>query len=100
MLDLSDGLAADLPRIARASGVGIEVDPDAITVAGGATAEQAIGGGDDYELCFTAPDPAAVRAVFAQAGLREPVAIGATSSGSDARLGGQPLEGGWEHPLR
>ncbi len=100
MLDLSDGLAADLPRIARASGLGIEVDPDAIPVAEGATTEQAISGGDDYELCFTAPDPATVRASFAQAGLREPVAIGATSSGSDARLGGEPLEGGWEHPLR
>lgn len=100
MLDLSDGLAADLPRIARASAVAIEVDPDAIPVAEGATAEQAVGGGDDYELCFTAPDPDAVRAVFAKAGLREPVEIGATSSGSGALLGGRPLEGGWEHPLR
>ncbi|HEY5887252.1 MAG TPA: thiamine-phosphate kinase [Acidimicrobiales bacterium] len=100
MLDLSDGLAADLPRIARASGVGIEVDPDAIPVAEGATTAQAVGGGDDYELCFTAADPAAVRALFARAGLRTPVAIGTTTSGSDTLLGGEPLEGGWEHPLR
>jgi thiamine monophosphate kinase len=80
--------------------VDIEVDPGAVPVAEGATTEQAITGGDDYELCFTAPDPATVRASFAQAGLREPAAIGTTSSGSDARLGGEALKGGWEHPLR
>ncbi|MET0826138.1 MAG: thiamine-phosphate kinase [Acidimicrobiales bacterium] len=100
MLDLSDGLAVDVRRIARASGVGIGLDPDAIPVAEGAGLEQAVSGGDDYELCFTAPDPDRVLAAFERAGLRQPMAIGVTIDGAEVTLGGQPLQGGWEHPLR
>ena len=100
MLDLSDGLAVDVRRIARASGVGIGLDPDAIPVAEGAGLEQAVSGGDDYELCFTAPDPDRVLAAFDRAGLRQPMAIGVTIDGAEVTLGGQPLQGGWEHPLR
>ena len=99
MLDLSDGLAVDLRRLVEASGVGIVVDPDKVPVADGATLEQAVGGGDDYELCFTAPDPERVRAGFVQAGLREPVVIGRTTDGDGARLADQPLSGGWEHAV-
>jgi thiamine monophosphate kinase len=75
--------------------VGVAVDPDRVPVAGGATPRQAIGGGDDYELCFTAPDPGRVRAAFSEAGLREPVEIGSTVAVDRD----QPLEGGWEHDL-
>jgi len=100
MLDLSDGLAVDVRRIARASSVGIGLDPDAIPVAEGTGLEQAVSGGDDYELCFTAPDPDRVLAAFARAGLRQPMAIGLTVEGAEVTLGGQPLQGGWEHPLR
>jgi len=98
MLDLSDGLAVDLPRIARSSGVGIALV--AVPVAEHATEQQAVGGGDDYELCFTAPDPDRVRAAFAEAGLRTPIPIGTTAEGIDVMLNGQPLDGGWEHQLR
>ena len=100
MLDLSDGLAVDVRRIASASSVGIGLDPDAIPVAEGAGLEQAVSGGDDYELCFTAPDPDRVSAAFERAGLRQPMAIGLTTEGAEVTLGGQPLQGGWEHPLR
>lgn len=99
MLDLSDGLAVDVPRIAGASGVGIELDPEQIPVAAAATRHQAVGGGDDYELCFSAPDPDRVRAVFEEAGLRAPSAIGVTTADGGVTLGGQPLGGGWEHPI-
>ena len=98
MLDLSDGLAVDLPRIARASRVGITLE--SVPIAVGATEAQAVGGGDDYELCFTAPDPDRVSATFAEAGLREPIAIGLTTDGTRVTLRGQPLAGGWEHRLR
>ena len=52
MMDLSDGLGADLPRLAAASGVGFEVDEAALPRNRGCTIEQAIGDGEDYELLF------------------------------------------------
>lgn len=62
MLDLSDGLAGDLRHILRASNVGTRVDCDALPLSPTLKklpSEQAwnyaLTGGDDYELCFTAP---------------------------------------------
>lgn len=52
MIDLSDGLGADLPRLARASKVGFTVDQGALPLAPGSSAEQAISKGEDYELLF------------------------------------------------
>ena len=52
MMDLSDGLGADLPRLARASGVGFEIDDAAIPRTRGCTVQQAISDGEDYELLF------------------------------------------------
>jgi len=52
MMDLSDGLGADLPRLARASGVGFEVDENAIPRHRGCSVTQAISDGEDYELLF------------------------------------------------
>jgi thiamine-monophosphate kinase len=52
MMDLSDGLGADLPRLARASKVGFQIDRDALPRARGATADHAITDGEDYELLF------------------------------------------------
>lgn len=50
MMDLSDGLAADLPRLAQASGCGFEIDSSALPLRRGCTVEQALGDGEDYEL--------------------------------------------------
>lgn len=52
MMDLSDGLAADLPRLARACGAGFEVDPASVPRRRGATLEQALRDGEDFELLF------------------------------------------------
>ena len=52
MMDLSDGLGADLPRLARASRVGFNVELENFPVAHGATVNQAITEGEDYELLF------------------------------------------------
>ena len=52
MMDLSDGLGTDLPRLARASGVGFELDQSAVPLNPGSTREQAISDGEDYELLF------------------------------------------------
>jgi thiamine-monophosphate kinase len=52
MMDLSDGLGADLPRLARASGVGFEIDEEALPLNRGCSSRQAISDGEDYELLF------------------------------------------------
>jgi thiamine-monophosphate kinase len=52
MMDLSDGLGADLPRLARASGVGFEVDENLLPRNRGCTVTQALNDGEDYELLF------------------------------------------------
>lgn len=62
-IDVSDGLLADLGHVCAASGVGATLDAaalpasPALAAACDADARRALqlGGGDDYELCFTAP---------------------------------------------
>lgn len=55
MMDLSDGLGKDLPRLAQAAGLGMEVDWTALPKNRGCTAAQAWGDGEDYELLFALP---------------------------------------------
>jgi len=52
MMDLSDGLGTDLPRLARASKAGFDIDLENLPVARGATIDNAISEGEDYELLF------------------------------------------------
>lgn len=52
MIDLSDGLGADLPRLARASKLGFKIDKQALPLAPGAKIDNAISDGEDYELLF------------------------------------------------
>ncbi len=60
MIDLSDGLALDLTRICEASGVGVRLDESAVPIAAAATAEEAMSGGEDYELLATLGNDEAV----------------------------------------
>lgn len=53
-MDLSDGLSLDLHRLAKASKVAAMLDGD-LPVCEGASLEQALHGGEDYELLFTLP---------------------------------------------
>ena len=52
-IDISDGLAQDLQHILTASNKGAVLYADKIPHQ--STLQQALTGGDDYELCFTAP---------------------------------------------
>ncbi len=61
MMDLSDGLAADLPRMARASGTGFRLERVRVPVTEGCTVEQALSDGEDYELLFALSPRAANR---------------------------------------
>jgi thiamine-monophosphate kinase len=64
MMDLSDGLSTDLPRLCAASGVGAHIRADKIPsvrtrgrqgIVAGNLLDLALHGGEDYELLFTVP---------------------------------------------
>ena len=64
MIDLSDGLSTDLEHICQESGVGAEIEAEAIPRArvgsgkiGSVALDLALNGGDDYELLFTSSEP-------------------------------------------
>jgi thiamine-monophosphate kinase len=59
MMDLSDGLGADLPRMAAASGCDFELWPLSLPCSFGSTPLNAMNDGEDFELLFSiAPDSA------------------------------------------
>ena len=89
-IDLSDGLLQDLGHICMSSRVGVELDSTAIPVAPGATLEQALSGGDDYELCFTSRKDPPVLDVPVQR-------IGRVVAEPGVRLDGRPAAGGYQH---
>lgn len=60
MMDLSDGLGSDLPRLAAASQCGHELWPLSIPCAPGCTPVNAMNDGEDFELLFTIAPTAAV----------------------------------------
>jgi thiamine-monophosphate kinase len=99
MIDVSDGLLADLEHLARASGVGLRLE--GIPVHPAADLEEALSGGEDYALAFCAPPGAGIATAFADAGEPEPVRIGVcTADAGERLLGGlRYTPRGWEHGL-
>jgi len=107
-IDLSDGLATDAARIARASGVTLRIDPTALPVDTGVAEAAAYLGvsvddlvahrGDDYELLATL-DPDAVADVAAAIAPLELTVIGSVVAGPAGvvDLAGTPIEGGHDH---
>jgi thiamine-monophosphate kinase len=55
MIDLSDGLATDLPRLAAASKCSFEIDPTALPKTRGCDSIRAMSDGEDYELLMAVP---------------------------------------------
>jgi thiamine-monophosphate kinase len=55
MMDLSDGLASDLPRLAVSSRLGFEVDLASLPLNRGCGLENGLRDGEDYELLFALP---------------------------------------------
>lgn len=95
MIDVSDGLSADVDHIAVESGVGIRLE--SVPVYPGATLEEAMAGGDDFALVFCAPDAEAVDVAFS--GLDTPILVGrCTADPLERSLQGNPFTPrGWEH---
>jgi thiamine-monophosphate kinase len=54
-IDVSDGLSTDLAHLCDESRVSVELQSALLPICPGATLEQALHGGEDYELLFTAP---------------------------------------------
>ena len=97
MMDLSDGLAADLPRLAAASRVGYRLDPAALPRNRGCSVEQALNDGEDYELLFTLA-PArlpALRKAWPGVFPRVPLTVIGEVLADPRRR--PVLSGGWEH---
>ena len=91
MMDLSDGLGTDLPRLAAASRCGFEVDEASLPLHEGCTPRQGICDGEDYELLMSFPPELAER--LSGAHLPTPITrIGRLTDG-----GGQNLPSGWQH---
>lgn len=102
-IDVSDGLAAEVDHLCKASRVQASVQLGRVPVFDGTTAEAAVAAGDDYELAFTAP-PGQDEAVAALAEAAEvPIAaIGRMVAGTpwrgcwDASVG-EPTARGYRH---
>ncbi|MGO9095259.1 MAG: thiamine-phosphate kinase [Bryobacteraceae bacterium] len=87
-IDLSDGLSLDLHRLSLASGVSAALE-EAIPLFPGAGLDQALHGGEDYELLFTA-----------RAGVEGAIRIGAIRKGRAGRVifqGKTLAPGGYDH---
>jgi len=93
-LDISDGLVGDLSHILERSRVGATLDlraiprsPSLARLGGGPehrlAVECLLAGGDDYELCFTAPPAAAARVAAVAAEIGVPLTrVGTITRGS------------------
>jgi thiamine-monophosphate kinase len=109
VIDVSDGLLADLGHILETSGVGAELRADGLPLSAAArdlpgAADAALAGGDDYELLFTAPPDRRDAIATLATRLRLPLTrIGAIHAGQGLRVldaAGRELpvaHTGWQH---
>lgn len=97
MMDLSDGLGSDLPRLAGASGCGFEVNLDNLPRRKGTGISGALSDGEDYELLFSIP-PGRAAALLKKWGSvfpRTPLTCIGELTGTGSAPPGWP--GGWDH---
>ena len=93
MMDLSDGLAKDLPRLAKASGCGFFINEDSVPCSEDVALREALGDGEDYELLFTCCEAAGLLGKWAESfpNLRL-TRIGELTADQETSLAG-----GWDH---
>lgn len=97
MMDISDGLGADLPRLARASGCGFEVNLADLPCRRGCSTEQALSDGEDYELLFAVSPKKVGRLIdrWAEEFPKTPLTCIGTLTRPQNPPPGWP--GGWDH---
>ncbi len=106
-IDISDGLSTDLAHLCEESGVSAIIHADGLPITAGASLEQALHGGEDYELLFTARPGTRIPRNIAGVAVTQ---IGEITAPDRGKPGGQPtlmlatgsivepLEPrGWEH---
>lgn len=92
MMDLSDGLSKDLPRLAKACGCGAVIAREELPRHRGCSVDQAMGDGEDYELLVAIrPDKLAA---LEQGWPRDFAPL--TTIGRLAEQG-ETFDGGWDH---
>jgi len=102
-IDISDGLSTDLEHLCTESGVSAEIDAEGLPVAPGATLQDALHGGEDYELLFTARRQTKIPGRIAGVPVSRIGRIGRLAGGETSvnlwdSSGRRPLDrGGWEH---
>ena len=106
-IDVSDGLLQDLGHVLAASDVGAELELERLPLQPAAAGEEylamALGGGDDYQLCFTVPRARRDALLTAAAEWTElPARIGRVRATPGLTLlrAGRPVavpQGGWDH---
>lgn len=103
-IDVSDGLSTDLRHICEESGLAAELEEAALPIAAGATLEQALDGGEDYELLFTAAEGTRIPRMIAGVRVtrigrmvrRRKGQAPITTKGADGRMRAlEPM--GWQH---
>ncbi len=96
MMDISDGLAKDLPRMADSSGCGFVLERGALPVTAGCDSAQALNDGEDFELLL-AMEPAKLQGLTEDWPTEFPD-IPLTVIGRMVEAGeGEQLSGGWDH---
>jgi thiamine-monophosphate kinase len=102
-IDLSDGISTDLAHLCDESGVAAEIDQATLPIHPAATLAQALDGGEDYELLFTARPSARLPRSIAGVEITRigKIARRSPSKPKVALIGSQgarPLDPhGWEH---
>lgn len=85
-IDISDGLAGDAGHLAAASAAGLEVEVERVPVFPGATADDALAGGEEYELLVASPASIDAAAFAARFGIPLTVIGRFTAPGSGVRF--------------
>lgn len=96
MMDLSDGLGTDGPRLAAASRCGLHIDYSMLPCRANCTPEQALSDGEDYELFFALSPDDAARLTALDTPVRV-TCIGSLQAAETAPKKATLLPSGWQH---